>query len=66
MNTSLIKGLPNKELLRPDEVAEYFGVTKAVIYKWIRMKELKGIRLGKKTLRIKYKEVIKFKKKCDN
>lgn len=27
--------LPNKELLRPDEVAEYFSVSRSTIYLWI-------------------------------
>lgn len=27
--------LPNKELLRPDEVAQHFGVSRSTIYLWI-------------------------------
>lgn len=27
--------LPNKELLRPDEVAAYFGVCRSTVYLWI-------------------------------
>lgn len=30
-------GLPKKALLRPDEVAEYFGVSRSLIYTWCEL-----------------------------
>jgi len=30
-----VMSLPNKNLLRPDEVADYFSVTRSTVYNWI-------------------------------
>ena len=55
-----IKNLPNKELLRPDEVAEYFSVTKRTVYNWIANGELELVRFGG-TVRIRRESVLKVK-----
>ena len=36
-----IKGLPDKDLLRPNEVAEYFSVSKRTIYQWCMEEKFK-------------------------
>ena len=37
--------LPNKELLRPDEVAEYFQVTRKTIYHWVNINILPAVKI---------------------
>jgi len=37
--------LPDKELLRPDEVANYFSVTRKTIYLWIKKKHLEAYKI---------------------
>lgn len=37
--------LPNKELLRPDEVAAFFGVTKSTIYRWCDIDILHAVKI---------------------
>lgn len=44
--------LPNKTLLRPDEVAKFFGVCVRTIYNWIEKGWLTAYRPGDKSTRI--------------
>lgn len=48
-----MEALPAKEMLRPDEVARYFGVTRQTIYHWINAGQLKAVKLPGKTIRIR-------------
>ena len=61
--------LPNKELLRVGEVAEYFDVSTRTIYLWIDNGHLSAEKLAG-TLRITRKSIMNFrlkgKKKCEN
>ena len=52
-----VEGLPKKELLRPDEVAKYFSVTKRTVYKWCECGQLDHIRVGR-TLRVVRSSVV--------
>lgn len=52
--------LPNKELLRPDEVAKYFSVHKTTIYRWINEGLLPSKKIGNKSVRITRKSVLSF------
>ena len=45
-------GLPDKELFRVEEVAEYFGVTKKTIYLWIDHGHLKAEKISGSIIRI--------------
>ena len=45
--------LPNKELLRPDEIARYYGVTTRTVYNWIQDGKLKAVRVAGRLIRIK-------------
>lgn len=54
--------LPQKDLLRPDEVARYFEVNRKTIIRWVNSGELQGINPGGKTLRILRVSVIKLMK----
>lgn len=54
--------LPDKELLRPDEVAEYFSLSVKTIYRWIDEGKLDAIKIGEKTLRIPHEAVKVLKK----
>ncbi|MHB8109775.1 MAG: helix-turn-helix domain-containing protein [Syntrophorhabdaceae bacterium] len=38
--------LPNKSLLTPDEVANFFSVAKSTVYKWCEVGELKSTNVG--------------------
>jgi excisionase family DNA binding protein len=51
--------LPEKELLRVDEVAEYFSVTSRTIYLWIEHGHLEVERTPTKTIRITRDSVLK-------
>jgi len=44
--------LPDKELLRPDEVAKYYSVAKSTVYVWIETGKLEAVKVGGKLLRI--------------
>jgi len=52
-------GLPQKDLLRPDEVAEYFDVHVRTIHNWAEDGKIHSIKIGG-VLRIKRKSVIKL------
>lgn len=51
--------LPEKELLRVDEVADYFRVTPRTIYLWIEHGHLKAERTPTNTIRITRDSVLK-------
>jgi len=44
--------LPDKALLRPDEVAKYYSVAKSTVYVWIETGKLEAVKVGGKLLRI--------------
>jgi excisionase family DNA binding protein len=52
-------GLPDKELLRPDEVAKYLSVTRKTVYLWVDSGILEAVRVCK-LLRIRRTEVEKL------
>jgi len=52
--------LPNKELLRPDEVAVYWSVAVSTVYSWIDQGIMDAIKKGG-TVRIPREEVLKSK-----
>jgi excisionase family DNA binding protein len=55
--------LPNKALLRPDEVADYFSVNVRTVYLWIEEGIIQNaIRVTKKTIRIPREEAIRIQK----
>ncbi|HOH29582.1 MAG TPA: helix-turn-helix domain-containing protein [Candidatus Hydrogenedentes bacterium] len=41
-----MKTLPEKELLRPDEVAEFWSVSVKTIYRWIDLGIIPGVKKG--------------------
>ena len=44
--------LPNRQLLRPDEIARYYSVSKSAVYRWIETGKLEAIKVAGKTIRI--------------
>jgi len=42
-----MKDLPKKKLLRPDEVAAFFQVTKKTVYSWIKSGHLEAVKPGR-------------------
>jgi excisionase family DNA binding protein len=54
--------LPQKELLRPDEVARYFDVHKSTVYRWIDEGKLQAVKIGDKIIRIPLKSMKKMPK----
>ncbi len=52
-------GLPQKSLLRPDEVARFFSVSLKTIYRWHEMGLIEGTKL-KKVLRIYRDSVLRL------
>ena len=58
-----MNNLPNKALLRPDEVADYFSVNVRTVYLWIEEGIIQNaIRVTKKTIRIPREEAIRIQK----
>jgi excisionase family DNA binding protein len=53
--------LPEKNLLRPAEVAEYFSVTKRTVYLWIAEKKLDTELTPGGSLRIKRESILRSK-----
>ena len=54
--------LPNKELLRPDEVAEYFSVSVKTIYRWIDEGKVPAVKVAQSVIRIERKAALNLKK----
>ncbi len=44
--------MPNKRLMRPREVADQLRISKSTVYRWFWEGKLKGIKIGRGTLRI--------------
>ena len=51
--------LPDKELLRVEEVADFFSVTKKTIYLWIDHHHLKAEKIAGSVVRITRDSVLK-------
>ena len=50
--------LPNKDLLRPDEVAKYFSLSVKTIYGWIDQGKIDAVRVGpSRVLRIRHENI---------
>ena len=58
--------LPEKELLRPDEVAKYFSVSLSTVYTWIATGKLEAVKIAGTTIRIKRENVIALQKSTLN
>lgn len=54
-----MNSLPEKELLRVDEVADYFRVTPRTIYLWIEIGHLEAEKTPTKQIRIPRESVLK-------
>lgn len=50
--------LPNKALLRPDEVAAYLQVSRRTVYLWIDLGKMEAVRLPGGGIRVKRETVI--------
>lgn len=57
--------LPQKELLRPDEVALFLDVSRATIYRWIVEGKLPSRKISDRLIRIPRKAVLLFVEKED-
>jgi len=58
--------LPEKKLIRPDEVARYFRVSTRTVYGWIDSGQIKAVRIaGGKLLRIKREDIEEAQKDLD-
>lgn len=44
--------LPEKTLLRPDEVAAFCSVSVSTVYRWFECGKVDGIKISKKAIRI--------------
>ena len=56
-----MKKLPNRELLKPGEVARFWQVSRKSIYFWISQGEMKAVKKGG-TVRIPREEALKGRK----
>jgi excisionase family DNA binding protein len=43
---SVVRDLPDKKLLRPDEVAEYLRVSKKTVHRWVKKGTLDAIKIN--------------------
>jgi excisionase family DNA binding protein len=57
--------LPEKELLRPDEVAEYLRLHRATVYRLCETGKLDSVRIGERSIRIKRYSVIILQKESN-
>lgn len=55
---TIMTKLPDKELLRPDEVAAYYSVTIRTVRNWISLGKLDAVRIAGRTLRIPREAVL--------
>jgi excisionase family DNA binding protein len=55
--------IPEKTLLRADEVAECFGVSRRTVYDWVKSRKLIGCNPGGRSLRIFRESVLRLLKK---
>lgn len=62
LNT-VIKALPDKPLLRVDEVAQILDVTKRTIYNLYNAGDIEGVNTSSRGIRIFKESVIKYLKK---
>jgi len=54
----MMSDLPNKDLLRPDEVAKYFSLSVKTIYGWIDQGKIDAVRVGpSRVLRIRHENI---------
>lgn len=51
-----------EEIYTPEQVAKKLSVTKTTVLRWLRSGELKGVRLGHKTWRIREEQLDAFLK----
>lgn len=55
--------LPEKKLLRPDEVATYFSVSRSTIYLWVEHGQLEAAKLTDGVLRVTLDSVKAFEQR---
>jgi len=55
--------LPQKELLRPDEVARYFSVSRKTVYSWIESEKLQAVKIAGSIIRITRDSVLNCQRK---
>lgn len=60
MTSTIIWTIPDKELLRADEVAEIFRVKPKTIYSWHDIGKLPGVKMGNKCLRFRRAVIIEI------
>ena len=53
----VIDSIPNRQLLRIDEIADFFQITKMTVYNWYETDKLKGVKING-TLRIYRQSVV--------
>lgn len=54
--------LPEKELFRPSEAAQYFCVAISTVYSWIDTGKLEAVKIAGKTVRIRREAIINIQK----
>jgi len=55
-----VKDIPEKSLLRPDEVAQIFQCSKNTVYRWVDEGKIKGINPTGGMLRITRESIVVF------
>ena len=51
MKSSIMPDVPDKSLLRPDEIAQIFSVSVRTVYNWHAEGKMEGIKVSHKCLR---------------
>ena len=59
MNSS-INGLPQKAMLRPDEVARFLNVSRRTVYNWVEDGKIDAKKCSRNLIRISRESVIFF------
>lgn len=55
---STLKGLPNKNLYTPQEVATFFGISIQTVYNWINVEKLKAIKVAGTVIRVPKESIL--------
>jgi len=51
--------LPLKDLFRPDEVAEYFSISRVTVYRWIKQGKIEAIKVDG-IIKIRKEAIVKY------
>ena len=52
--------IPDKAMFKPIEIARLFGVTRSLIYEWVKLGNINAVKIGETLIRIPREDVLSF------